>query len=272
MKKHLILILLVLATFLASAQSKSLREKGPVFRTEAGLGLYSVGTFENICGINTFVKSSFGTSMSNQNIFLKNKGDSGISYNFLANYGMLFNSWLYTGGGAGFYGNNGGASMLFYINPRIYLGNRRTTFFFDFRAGYAINLFGNKLDDDSYFIKKGVFDKTNHYYNSTTGEFVETLDYSDFVSIQSSALGMQGYYLSFGLGFERERSSYTFSIDVFNTNLKTTVENHYWEYADSNYHDPSDAPTKYNTETNTYDDANKRGWVLSFKYGYILYK
>ena len=268
MKKTIILISLVLVTFFASAQSKSLREKGLVFRPEVGLGLYSVGTFENICGINAFAKSTFGTSMYNQNIFLKNKGDSGISYNFLANYGILCNSWIYVGVGTGFYGNNGGVSMTFYINPRIYLGNRKTTFFFDFRAGYAVNLFGNKLDDDSYFIKKGIFDKTIYCYNSTTDEFIETLDYSDFVSIKSSALRMKGYYLSFGLGFESGRSSYTFSVDVFNTNLKTTVENHYWEYAEST----KDAPTKYNTETNTYDDANKRGWVLSFKYGYCLYQ
>ena len=246
MKKHIILILLVLVTFLASAQSKSLREQGPVFRLEVCLGLYSVGTFENICGINTFAKSTFGTSMYNQNVFLKNKGDSGISYNFLANYGMLLTHWIYIGAGTGFYGNNGGVSMPFYINPRIYLGNRKTTFFFDFRAGYAMNLFGNNLD--------------------------ETLDYSDFVSIKSSALRMQGYYLSFGLGFESGRSSYTFSVDVFNTNLKTTVENHYWEYENNSGEGIKDAPTKYNTETNTYDDANKRGWVLSFKYGYCLYK
>ena len=272
MKKHLILIFLVLTTFLASAQNRSLREKGPVFRPEVGLGLYSVGTFENICGINSFAKTSLGTTMYNHNIFLKNKGDSGISYNFLANYGILCNSWIYIGAGTGFYGNNGGVSVPFYVNPRIYLGNRRTTFYFDFRAGYAFALFGNKLDDDSYFIKKGVFDKTIYCYNSTTGEFVETLDYTDFVSIKSSALRMKGYYFSFGLGFERGRSCYTFSIDVFNTNLKTTVENHYWEYANSSADGVSEAPTKYNTETNTYDDANKRGWVLSFKYGYIIYK
>lgn len=272
MKKHIIFILLVLVTFLASAQSKSLREQGPVFRPEVGLGLYSVGTFENICGINTFAKSTFGTSMYNQNVFLKNKGDSGISYNFLANYGMLLTHWIYIGAGTGFYGNNGGVSMPLYINPRIYLGNRKTTFFFDFRAGYAVSLFGNKLDDDSYFIKRGLLDKTIYCYNSITGEFVETLDYSDFVSIKSSALRMQGYYLSFGLGFESGRSSYTFSVDVFNTNLKTTVENHYWEYENNSGEGIKDAPTKYNTETNTYDDANKRGWVLSFKYGYCLYK
>lgn len=272
MKKHLILIILILATFFASAQSRSLREKGPVFRPEVCLGIYSVGTFENICGINTFAKSTFGNTMYNQNVFLKNEGDSGISYTFLANYGMLLTHWVYIGAGTGFYGNNGGVSMPFYINPRIYLGNRKTTFFFDFRAGYAINLFGNKLADDSYFIKKGVFDKTIYYYNSTSDEFIETLDYTNFVTIKSSAMRMRGYYLAFGLGFERGRSSYIFSIDVFNTNLKTTVENHYWEYVDNSGENAKDAPTKYNTETNTYDDANKLGWVLSFKYGHCLYK
>ena len=271
MKKYIILISLVLVTFFASAQSRSLREKGLVFRPEVGLGTYSVGTFENICGINSFAKASLGTTMYNHNIFLKNKGDSGISYNFLANYGMLVARWIYIGVGTGFYGNNGGVSVPFYVNPRIYLGNRRTTFYFDFRAGYAFSLFGNKLDDDSYYIKRGVFDKAIYYYNSTTDEFIETLDYTNFVTVKSSALRMKGYYFSFGLGFESGRSSYTFSIDVFNTNLKTTVENHYWEYANSG-ESVKDAPTKYNTETNTYDDANKRGWVLSFKYGYSLYK
>ena len=116
-----------------------------------------------------------------------------------------------------------------------------------------------------------MFDKTIYYYNNSTDEFIETLDYTNFVTVKSSALRMKGYYFSFGLGFESGRSSYTFSIDVFNTNLKTTVENHYWEYANSG-ESVKDAPTKYNTETNTYDDANKRGWVLSFKYGYSLYK
>ena len=69
MKKHIILISLVLVTFFASAQSRTLREKGLVFRPEVGLGSYSVGTFENICGINSFAKASLGTTMYNHNIF-----------------------------------------------------------------------------------------------------------------------------------------------------------------------------------------------------------
>ena len=67
-------------------------------------------------------------------------------------------------------------------------------------------------------------------------------------------------------------ASATLENEWINTNLKTTVENHYWEYVDNSGENAKDAPTKYNTETNTYDDANKLGWVLSFKYGHCLYK
>ena len=265
MKKFVIFIALTISALGLLAQSG--REKGYVFRPEVGIGAFGFGTYENICEINTFGKYSWNSSFSNNNVYLKNKGDSGLNYSLLANYGYQCNPFIYLGGGAGFYGNNGGVSEALYVNPRLYLGNRRFSFFFDLKGGYALNLFGTQADKDSYYIKKHVVDPTIYYYDETG--FHETLEYDKFVTVKSGVYRVQGFFTSFAFGFEVNRSSYSFCLDLYNTNMKTTVENHYWEFSGDGYH--SGNPTVYNTKTETYDDANKLGFTLAFRYGYSIF-
>lgn len=265
MKKFVIIITLIISTLSLSAQSG--REKGFVFRPEVGAGAFSIGNYENVYEINTFGKYSFSSSYSNNNVYLKNEGAGGLNYSLLANYGYQFNPYIFIGGGAGFYGNNGGVSAALYVNPRIYFGDRHFSFYLDLKGGYALNLFGTQVDKESYYIKKHLLDPTIYYYDEDG--FHETLEYDKFVTVKSGVYRVKGFFTSFAFGFEINRSSYSFCLDLYNTNLKTTVENHYWEFSDNESH--SDNPTIYNTKTETYDDANKLGFTLAFRYGYSIF-
>lgn len=87
----------MLIALTASAQSG--REKGFVFRLGVGLGFYGVGTFENVCSINTLTAPGFGKQ--NTNVFLKNEGVSGTAYNVMANLGANLSPYVFLGGGVG---------------------------------------------------------------------------------------------------------------------------------------------------------------------------
>ena len=264
MKKLSIFIALMLVALAASAQSG--REKGFVFRPEVGLGLYSVGTFENVCSINTFTAPGFGKE--NTTVFLKNEGTDGAAYNLMANFGYNFSPYVFLGGGVGFYGGSG-ASVALYANPRFYLGDRKATFFFDLKSGYLLGLSGKSMDNDAYYLKHDLFDKTNYYWDGNA--FHTTEDYNDFVTIKENALCAKGYFVSFGFGVEVNRSSFGMAIDLYNMNLETTIENHYWSYADNEVHGAEEAPTVHHTDVVKYDDSNQLGYSITFKYGYSIF-
>lgn len=268
MKKLSILIAFIVIAFSVSAQSG--RERGLVIRPEVGLGMFSVGTFENVCSINTFIAPGFG--YKNENVFLKNKGTSGTSYNLMANVGINLNTRLYIGGGAGLYGNGSSTSLALYANPRIYLSDKKFSFFFDIKAGYLMGLSGKSFDgDEDFYIKNGLLDKTNYYYDGSS--FHTTEDYSKFLTVKENQLRAKGYYFSLGFGFEVNRSSFGIALDLFNTNLQTTIENHYYYFTDDDAHSgsESDLPIAYNNETKTYDDSNKLGLSFAIKYGYSIF-
>ena len=264
MKKISIFIALIIIALSASAQSG--REKGLVFRPELGIGLFGVGTFENISTIKTFVAPGFGKE--NNDIFLKNEGTFGLTYNLMLNMGGNFNPYFYLGAGAGLYGNNGSTSLALYANPRIYLGDRKATFFFDLKGGYILGFGAAHLNSDTYFIKKDPFDRY-YYWNGTS--FKTTEDYNDFVTVLSNELRTDGYYFSFGFGIEVNRSSFGMAFDFFNMNLKTTVQNHYWSYADNDVHGAEEAPTVFHNKVEVYDDSNKMGFSVTFKYSYSIF-
>lgn len=264
MKKYLLTIVLIITVLSVSAQSN--RKKGLVFRPEVGVGIFGVGTFENICSINTFVAPFF--DMENNNVFLKNEGTLSVSYNIMLNMGGNFNPYFYLGGGAGLYGNGGSTSLALYANPRVYLGNRKVSFFFDLKGGYMFGLGAMHLGNDTYYIKYDIFD-TYYYWNGT--KFNTTEDYQDFVTVLSNDLRTSGYYFSFGFGIEVNRSSFGMTIDLFNMNLKTTVQEHYWSYADNEVHSNDEVPTVYHNSVKVYDDSNKTGFSVSFKYGYSIF-
>ena len=261
--KRILLIICILSAFTASAQSG--REKGFVFRPEVGLGLYGVGTFENVCSINTFTAPGLGKE--NTTVFLKNEGVSGAAYNLMANFGANLSPYVFLGGGVGLYGGSG-ASLAFYANPRFYLGDRKTTFFFDLKSGFLVGLSGKSMDDDAFYLKHDVFDKTNYYWDGNA--FHTTEDYKDFVTVKENALCAKGFFVSFGFGVEVNRSSFGMAIDLYNMNLETTIENHYWSYADNEVHGAEEAPTVHHTDVVKYDDSNKLGYSVTFKYGYSI--
>ena len=266
MKKLSIIIALMLVAFAASAQSG--REKGFVFRPEVGIGFYGVNTFENICTINTFEKRTLSNTMNNSDVFLKYDGTNGFAYNLMANVGYNFNPYIFLGGGVGLYGGSG-ASLALYANPRFYLGDKKTSFFFDLKAGYLLGLSGKSaFDDDSYYLYKG----PKYYYWDAEGNlFNNTDDYNKFVTVKDNSLMAKGYFFSIGFGWEVNRSSFGVAFDFFNMNLTTTVEQHYWSFATNGDHSTIDVPEVYHNDVVKYDDANKMGYSVAFKYAYSIF-
>ena len=263
MKKFTIIIALMLVALTASAQSA--REKGWVLRPEVNAGYYIVGTFENVCTINTL--STYGLGYFNHDVFLKHEGSYGAAYNLSANYGYMFNPIFFLGAGVGINGYDGAMSLPVYINPRIYLGNRGFSCFFDFKVGYNFGISAENLDINKYYIPNWLLDYTNYYYNGYY--YTMTENYFDFVTIDKSAMKIKGYYFSVGFGFEIKRHSFGFAFDLFNANLETTLHEHYYSYP--NAHINNDPPTIYHNKTVKYDDSNTTGFAFTLKYGYSIF-
>ncbi len=263
MKRLSIFIALMFVALTASAQSG--REKGWVLRPEVNAGYYIVGTFENVCTINTL--TTYGYGYCNNDVFLKNEGSFGADYNLLVNYGYMFNPIFFLGAGVGINGYDGAMSIPVYINPRIYLGNRGFSCFFDFKVGYNFGISAESLDINKYYIPNWFFDYTNYYYDGHNYHMTE--NYFDFVTIEKSAMRIKGYYFSMGFGFEIKRHSFGFAFDLFNANLETTLHEHYYTYPNSQV--SSENPTIYHNKTVKYDDSNTTGFAFTLKYGYSIF-
>lgn len=263
MKRLSIFIALMLVALTASAQSE--RVKGWVLRPEVNAGYYIVGTFENVCTINTL--TTYGMGYFNHDVFLKHEGSYGAAYNLLANYGYMFNPIFFLGAGVGINGYDGAMSIPVYINPRIYLGNRGFSCFFDFKVGYNFGISAESLDINKYYIPNWFFDYTNYYYDGHNYHMTE--NYFDFVTIEKSAMRIKGYYFSMGFGFEIKRHSFGFAFDLFNANLETTLHEHYYTYPNSQV--SSENPTIYHNKTVKYDDSNTTGFAFTLKYGYSIF-
>lgn len=268
MKRISIFIAMIIIALSASAQSG--REKGLVFRPEVGVGLFSVGTFENITTIHTITASPIGIGWVNNDTFLKNEGTLGLAFNLMANLGANLNTNFYMGGGLGLYGNGNSTSMALYANPRIYLGDHKVTFFFDIKAGYLMNVKSGSINYDKYYIPNRLSDKTNYYYNDIYGILVNTEDYKDFVTIKESVLKIDGLFASLGFGIEINRSSFSIALDFFNTNLETTILNHYYTFPDDDIYDISSVPTVYDNNIEKVNNS-KMGFSIAFKYGYSIF-
>lgn len=271
MKKLYTLLTVVLMSVAAYAQTG--HEKGFILRPEVNLGLFSVGTFEDVCSINTFVAGGYGLGKMNEERFIKNEGAQGLSISAFANYGYQFNHFIFLGAGLGVAGNNGSVSLPIYINPRLYLSRYESGCFFDFKIGYAIGLSASSAANDNYYMPTGLGYKTAYYYdgNPPTGNFQTTEDYTKFMDVESSEMSVKGYYFSVAFGYEWKRSNIALGIDMYNVNLKTTVKNHYYSYADNEVHGAEEAPTESNTTTKTYDDSNKMGVGVVLKYSYRVF-
>ncbi len=233
------------------------------------LGLFSVGTFEDVCSINTIVAGGLGLGKMNDEIFLKNDGAQGLSISAFANYGYQFNHFIFLGAGLGVTGNNGSMSLPIYINPRIYLSTYESGCFFDFKIGYAFGLSTSSAANDNYYMPIGAGYKTAYYYDGS--EFHTTEDYTKFADVESSEMSVKGYYFSVAFGYEWKRSNIALAIDMYNVNLKSTIKNHYYYYPDSEVHGAEEAPSEYNGTTKTYDDSNKTGIGVVLKYSYRVF-
>ncbi len=245
---------------------RSIREKGWVFKAEAGLGkltsahafvyhdLYSPRQEEHTIQPYSHYTSSYK---------INNCYDTPITYNLLANFGYQINPYVYFGIGTGLMSIAADYfSIPFYVNPKFYFNNRKVSVYLGIKAGGFITLVSSK----DYKIDTYNDYYTPAYYNGSS--FVASDDYNNYfdVSVKTKCKAL----LAIEIGFEYKHSSFSVSVGQYVMKMEATITNHY--YQDFEYSSSTNVytPKEYNSTTHNYEDNNSSAFIM-LNYGYSIY-
>lgn len=244
---------------------KSSRKKGWVFRPEVGFGII-VDEIQLELEHDFIALSSYNFTTYEDNkmqaYYTSQTSTNDKVYQLFLNGGYQLNPYIYLGGGLGVNSFSKIISMPVYINPRLYINNRKCSVYIDLKAGFSINLKSNEYEGGSSTI---YYSSYGYYYDGS--HFQSSYSCNDFVSAVTKNK-IKGYCLELGAGLEFKRSSVGLCLNIAQTYLETNITNHYYYYGNSGSN--TEPPTNYNNASLTQSSKGKE-WIVLLKYGYRVF-